>query len=68
MLSDNNSVLIIKLKLIVMSTILFIIDEIKDLYIRVYGESPDKAVQVSWTERSVDELMELKYELISELD
>lgn len=51
-----------------MSSILFIIDEIKDLYIRVYGESPDKAVQVSWADRSVDELMELKYELISELE
>lgn len=50
-----------------MSSILFILDEIKDLYIRVYGESPDKAVQLSWAEQSVDYLIDKKYELISEL-
>lgn len=50
-----------------MSSILYILDEIKDLYIRVYGELPDKAVQQSWAEQSVEFLMDKKYELISEL-
>lgn len=67
MLDDNNSTLTIKLKLFVMSSILYILDEIKDLYIRVYGELPDKAVQQSWAEQSVEFLMDKKYELISEL-
>jgi hypothetical protein len=64
---SNNSLLIIKLKLFVMSSILYIIDEIKDLYIRLYGEEPDKAVQQVWADQSVDYLQNIKYEMISEL-
>lgn len=51
-----------------MSSILYIIDEIKDLYIRLYGEEPDKAVQQVWADQSVDYLQNIKYEMISELN
>jgi len=51
-----------------MSVILYLIDEIKDLYIRVHGESPDTAVLLVWAEKSVDDLLGLKYELISDLE
>ncbi len=68
MLDDNNSILIIKLKLFVMSSILNILEEIKDLYIRLYGEEPDKDVQEVWSVQSVDYLQNIKYEMISELN
>lgn len=64
---SNNSLLIIKLKLFVMSSIFHILEEIKDLYIRLYGEEPDKAVQHVWADQSVDYLQNIKYEMISEL-
>ncbi len=68
MLDDNNSILIIKLKLFVMSSILNILEEIKDLYIRLYGEEPDKDVQEVWSVQSVDYLQNIKYDMISELN
>jgi len=51
-----------------MSSILNILEEIKDLYIRLYGEEPDKDVQEVWSVQSVDYLQNIKYEMISELN
>jgi hypothetical protein len=50
-----------------MNVIKYLLEEITDLYIRVHGESPDKAVLTHWEGESETYLLDKKYELISEL-